>query len=1170
MTGPSTPPRDDDDPKRGRPREFRPTNFALDSKISVLVLVAIIAIMGIISYRAIPKEANPEITMPMVAVNTSYPGVSPGDMETLVTRVIEEELNNISDLETLTSTTVEGYSSITAEFGTQVDMNEALQKVRERVDLARPELPSDANDPMIMEFNMAEFPIMQVNVSGEYSLVQLKEIATDLQERLEQIPSILQIGLSGGLEREVKVDVDLPKLQYYGLGFEDVVGAIGSENLTIPGGAIDVGHQKYLVRVDGEFRDTRVIEDIVITTRDGLPIYVRDVANVDFGFQERASFARLNGNPVVTLDVVNRSGENVIETAEAVRRVVDEALPAYPRSTVVEITSDMSEDIHMMVSSLENNIISGLILVLVVLLFFLGVRNASLVSMSIPMSMLLSFIVMNMMGISMNMVVLFSLILALGMLVDNAIVVVENIYRYREDGYDNFSAAKLATGEVAMPIIVSTLTTLAAFAPLMFWPGMVGEFMGYLPLTLIITLSSSLFVALVIVPVLATIFVRLEGDPIRPMTWAARWTLVAAAGLLLLGIAAFNPLTSVVLAAVGIGIYALHRFVLARLSRLVQERLLPGVIRSYERRLRWALDHRLIVISGAAGSFILAGTLFSQFNAGVEFFPESIPPRTVYVQVDVPSGTNAAFTDEIAREVERRLPEIEGMVDAKSVVATVRETSGGAADMFSMSGGGPGSVAVNFQEFSDREYDVFDTMDRLQESIGERLAGAEVTVSMPAQGPPTGQPVNIEISGEDPAVLRRLGDQAVALLRAAPVERRLEGLESDMTSGRPELVVEVNRERAALYGLSTRDVGMVIRNAIQGAEAAKYRAGDDEYDIIVRLAEPYRRDLESLRDLTILHEGSQIPLLSVASWRTEEGASSVIRKDMERVVTISSDVRAGENSNAVLAEVQAELASFGEALPQGYNLEYTGMQMEQMEAQEFLIGAFLAALMLIAFILISQFNSVVKPVIILTSVIMSTVGVLAGLLVFRMPFVLVMTGVGMITLAGVVVNNAIVLIDYVDILREREGMSRREALVEGGKTRFRPVVLTAVTTVLGLVPLAIGFNFDFIGFFTALAPDLYWGGEQAAWWGAMAIAVIVGLSFATVLTLVLVPVLYSLVDDFSAFFQKHYVARDEDGAEHPDQPKPPLRPGPRRPRRHRAAVEAFSGLRSRWLRPAEE
>lgn len=1149
-------------------RDFPLTSLALKNRISVLVMLGIVVLMGIVSYRTIPKEAAPEVELPMVAVNTSYPGVSPVDMETLVTRVIEEELNNVADLTTLTSTSVEGYSSVIAEFSTDVDMDEALQKVRERVDLARPELPADANEPMIMEFVMSDFPIMQVNVSGEYSLVQLKEVAENLQEKLEQVPSILEVRLSGGLEREVKVEVDLPQLQFYGIGFGDVIAAIGSENLTIPGGSIDVGNQKYLVRIDGEFRDTRVIENIVITTRGDRPIYIRDVATVDFGFQDRTTYARLDGNPVVTLDIVNRSGENILATTEAVNRIIENSEATFPPTTTIKITSDMSREIEMMVSSLENNIISGLILVLAVLLFFLGVRNASLVAISIPTSMLLSFIVMSMLGISMNMVVLFSLILALGMLVDNAIVVVENIYRYRELGYERRHAARLATGEVAMPIIASTATTLAAFAPLMFWPGMVGEFMGYLPLTLIITLSSSLFVALVIIPVLAAMFVEVDGTPTRPLTRMARLTLIGSALLTLLVIALINPLTALLLAVTAGVVYLLHRFVLSRAGAAVQTKLLPPVIEWYEKRLRWSLDHRAVVLAGTGGTFIVTIAMFATFSPGIEFFPEGIPPRTVFVSVDVPSGTNAQFTNQVVEEVESRLPDIEGIDDTESTVATVRENTGG-MDMnpYGM-GSGPASVAINFKEFQDREVDVFQTIENLQATIGDQIAGADVTVTVPAQGPPTGRPVNIEISGDDPQLLRRLGEQAVGILGASPVAERLEGLESSMATGRPELVVDVDRERAALYGLSTQQVGMVIRNAIQGAEAAKFRSGEDEYDIIVRLAEPYRRDLSSLQDLTIFNEGRQIPLTSVANWRTEEGAAAISRKDMQRVVTVSSDVRSGENANAVLADVRTVLADFTEDLPPGYSLSFTGMQQEQMEAQEFLLTAFMAALLLIAFILMSQFNSVVKPVIILTSVVMSTIAVLAGLVIFRLPFVIIMTGVGIISLAGVVVNNAIVLIDYIDILRERDGLSRREAVVEAGKTRFRPVILTAITTVLGLVPLATGFNFDFIGFYTRFEPDLYWGGEQAAWWGNMATAVIIGLTLATVLTLVLVPVLYSLVDDFIKLFTRYYVQPEGGDPVHPEAPQ--VRREPRRPRRRKVAVQAFIGSWNRLLRAARD
>jgi multidrug efflux pump subunit AcrB len=1128
-------------------RYFRPTNLAVANRISIGVLVAIIATLGIISYRTVPKEASPEITIPMISVSTVYPGVAPKDMETLVSRVIEEELNKIPEITDLTSVSDQGYSNVTAEFASDMDMDEALQKVREKIDLAKPELPVDAEDPVISEFNFAEFPIMQVNISGAYDLVRLKEVAEDLQDRLEQIPSMLEVRLSGGLERVVKVDVDLALLKFYGVAFGDVIEAVRGENVNVPGGVIDVGSQEYLVRVDGEFRDPRVIEDIVVIARDGRPTYVRDVATVDFGFEDRNSYARLDGHPVVTLDIVKRSGENIIETSDAVKAAIDELSPTFPASTVIKITSDQSSDIREMVSSLENNIISGLVLVVAVLLFFLGVRNASFVGISIPLSMLLSFIIMNAMGLSMNMVVLFSLILALGMLVDNAIVVVENIYRHMEQGFKASEAARRGAGEVAVPIISSTLTTLAAFFPLLFWPGITGEFMKFLPQTLIITLSSSLFVALVAVPTLCAMFMRVDGEQTKPLRPAARWTMIAFAALFLLAMSARNPLAGLLLAATAVGLVTLHRAVLAGVARWFQDRALPRIIETYQRQLNWALHHRGVVLGSLVASFVGAIALFGVFNAGIEFFPESIPPATVYARVDVPSGTSPEFTDGVTRRVEERLRGIEGMADAESIVATVG--SGSAGGLFASSA--EGSVAVNFVDFDQRSHDVFETLRLMQESLRSGAAGADLTVEKPANGPPTGKPINIEIVGPDVDQLKRHADRALAVLKTDPVYARLEGLESDMARGRPELVVEVDRETAALYDLSTAEVGSTVRTAIQGTEAAKFRSGNDEYDIVVRLAEAYRGDLESLRDLTVVNDGRQVPLPSVARWRVDEGLGTVRRKDLDRVATISSDVRAGEQSNAVLTDVQAVLADFATSLPAGYSLRYTGQQEDQAEAMRFLSTAFLIALALIALILMSQFNSVLKPLIIMTSVIMSTVGVLLGLIFFRMPFGIIMTGVGVISLAGVVVNNAIVLIDYIDLLRERDGLSRNEALLRAGATRFRPVVLTAITTVLGLVPLAVGFNFDFFGLYSSLSPNVYWGGEQAAWWGPMAIAVIAGLSFATILTLVVVPVLYAVVDDMGLAFQRHFTAAGVEHAVVADGGQPAAK---RRPRRRRIAA----------------
>ena len=1110
-------------------KEFAPTSWAIDHETSVGVLLFFIIILGFLSYRTIPRESFPEVEIPTIAVNTIYPGVSPADIESLLTRPLEEELSTISDIKDLTSTSVEGYSSIIAEFETSVNLDEALQKIREKVDLAKTELPAEAEDPSIFEFSFSEIPIMQVNLAGQYDLVRLKEVGQALQDRIEQIPSVLRVEVRGGLEREVKVDVQLDRLQFYDLSINDVIDAIRNENVNIPGGSIDVGSFTYLVRVDGEFDDPTAIDDLVIEAESGRPVYVRDVATVEFGFQDRTSFARLDDSPVVTLDIIKRSGYSIIETSDMVKVAVLEMEPILPPTTVVKVTSDQSTQVGDMVSNLENNIISGLILIVIVLLFFLGVGNSLFVAISIPLSMLLTFVVLNALEITLNMVVLFSLILALGMLVDNAIVVVENIYRYVEEGWDKREASKKATGEVAGPVIAATLTTLAAFAPLMFWPGQVGEFMGFMPITLIIALSSSLFVALLIIPTLCARFLRLESEPTQKLPPMARRVLmVITVGIFfLIGLA--NPLSALVTLMLVIFVFAGYRFLVRDISRKFQGSWLPNIMESYTKKLETAIDSNKVVLLSSISGLFLTLLVFSWANSGVEFFPEDMPPEDIMVDVQLPVGSRAEATDEIAQQMEMTISEANGIVDASSVLATVGGSGSGGSNPMGGGASGPntGRVTVSMVEFGSRQFDARDFLAEMQASLGTEVAGAEITVDQSASGPAQGLPINIEITGEDPAVLKDLSDQVLSTLQNNSVYGKLVGLESDLDQARPELSVYVDREKAALYGVSSREVGLAIRSAIQGVEAAKYRTGSDEYDIVVRLAQEYRDELESLRELTVMSEGNQIPLLSVADWEVGEGLGSIQRKNQVRMATISADTRTGLNSSAILAEVMEVLVDFSENnMPVGYQLQYTGQAEEQQEAMDFLVKAFLLGLGLIAMILVTQFNSVVKPVIILASVLLSTAGVFWGLIIFRMPFVIIMTGVGLISLAGIVVNNAIVMIDYIDVLRSRDGLDIKEALLRGGQVRFRPVILTAVTTALGLVPLAMGLNFDFLGLFTKLNPDLYWGGMQAAWWGPMAIAVIVGILFATFLTLVLVPVLYYMLDNTVKMIGRQFVGSD--------------------------------------------
>ena len=1099
-----------------------------------MVLVALVAIMGIVSYLTIPKESFPNITVPNIFVVTLYPGVSPEDMESLVTRKLEDELGNISEIKEMTSTSTEGYSSVVLEFDTGIDIEEALQKVREKVDLAKAELPEDAEEPLVQEVNLSEFPIMQINLSGDYDLEILKDIAEDLQDKIEAIPTVLGVDLTGGLEREVQVDVDLAKLKYYNLSFGDIIGAISAENVTIPGGDISVGTKSFLLRVPGQYQETAPIEDVVLKVNEGKPIYLRDIANVTFGFKERETYSTLDESPVITLGVKKRTGENILETYDRVSAILDDALPTLPPTTTYKITNDQSKDVKNMVSSLENNIISGLILVIGVLLFFLGVRNASFVGISIPLSMFLSFIILSALGITMNMIVLFSLILALGMLVDNAIVVVENIYRYLEDGYDNFESAKKGTGEVAGPIIAGTATTLAAFFPMIFWPGTVGEFMGYLPKTLIITLSSSLFVGLIINPVICALFMTIDGDTNKAqLTKRGKQILYSMLALVLLVLVLSSFVTWTMLIVLGALLWILNKYVLAPTGKWWQAEGLNVFIGTYENSLIWALNNRLKTVGIAFFVLIMSFVVLGVFNPGTEFFPEDIPPRDVYVQIETPVGSDVEFTRSVVDKVAERVKNIPQASDINTILAV----SGAAISSDPAGGGGnsthKGTVAINFVDYELREGDIFEAMEYMRNDLNGVIAGAKITVEKPQDGPPTGPPINLEISGPDMTELTRISNDVLSALEADSIFAKMDGLETDLPDSRPEIRVEVDREKAGLYELNTNMIGMTVRQAINGVEASKFRDGKEEYEIVVRLAKEYRDDLSTLSDLTVFHEGIQIPLSEVASWEICDGFGGIRHKESERVITVSADVRSGYQSNAVLAEAQQVLARYLDGLPPGYNYEWTGQQQEQDESFAFLGRAFLIAVFLIAFILVSQFNSIVKPVIILSSVVMSTAGVFYGLVTFQMAFGL-MAFLGLISLAGVVVNNAIVLIDYVDILRTRDGLDLRSALVQAGKVRFRPVILTAITTTLGLVPLAVGFNFDFITlvnnpieFFTHLGEYIYWGGEQAAWWGPMAIAVIVGLLFSTFLTLILVPVLYSVIERGKQSLQQLFFARKE-------------------------------------------
>jgi CzcA family heavy metal efflux pump len=1010
---------------------------------AVLSLLVVLVILGTYSYLTLPRESFPDITIPFVFVTTTYEGVAPEDMEKLITIPIERKIKGISDLEEIRSTSAEGISTVAVKFLPGVDIDSALQKVRDKVDQAKQDLPQDMpDDPVIQEVNFSDIPVIRVVLSGPFSLRRLQNFADDLKDRIESIPGVLSAKMTGGLDRAIHVELDLDRVGAYNVPFSSLISAVTRSNVNMPSGSMDIGEGKYLVRVPEDFKHPSEIFSIVAFVRDGKPVYLRDVAFINDSYKDPLTRSRLNGEKSVTLAVQKRSGENILRVTDEVKRAVEEMKPILPPALKIDLTSDMSNDVRLMVSDLENNILSGLILVLAVIFAFIGTQSAVFISLAIPYSMFITFGVLSGFGITLNMVVLFSLVLALGMLVDNGIVIVENIYRHMQQGKSRWEAALAATNQVAWPVITSTLTTLGAFAPLMFWPGILGEFMFFLPETVIIVLTASLFVALVINPVLSALYQR-----VKPVAQEER-----------------------------------H-----------QEKE-PWVKRVYLRLLNWALDHRLMVVF--TGSIVLVASVvgFSLFGKGTEFFPDT-EPRRAYVHLKAPVGTNLDTSDNLVSQVEKVVSDYP---DIRYVISNIGSVGG---DPFEQGGTGThiNRVALDFKDFHDRSKPSSQIVKEIRERLLKIIKGAEVQVEKEKEGPPTGAAVNIEISGPDIHALGDLAHQLRERIRDIP---GLVDLKDNFVKGKPEIRVRVDKEKAALMGLDTYTIAYTVKAAVNGVKVGVYREGKDQYDIMARLPEKDRKSMESLKRITVSGpKGEPIPLTSVAEVSLATGVGAIQRLDQKRVVTVSGDVT-GRLANDVIREIESRLTR-DFSWPRGYSYRFSGEQREQEKAQAFLIKAFVAAIFIILFILLAQFDSFAAPMIIMTSVLMSLIGVFMGLLLTGTAFGIIMTGIGVISLAGVVVNNAIVLIDYYKQLLGR-GIPSRDALIRAGLTRFRPVMLTAITTLLGLLPMATGVSFDFKKF----AWDI--GSESSQWWGPMAVAVIFGLGVATLLTLVVVPVLCSL------------------------------------------------------------
>ena len=1089
-------------------RSFKLTNLSLKNKTTIFILTFLLTIFGLVSYKSMPKSLYPDIVMPTIMVQTVYPGNSPADIENLITRPIEKELKSIKGIKKLTSSSLQDNSSIIVEFNTDIELKTALQDVKDGVDKAKGDLPSDLDlDPIVIDIDFSEFPILNINLSGDFSLDELKVYAEYLQDEIETFGEISKVEITGLLNKEVLIEADLHLMESSKISFRDIEDAVRFENISIAAGDVLISDLRRTVRTSAEFKSAKEIGNIIVKHENGNIVYLKDIAKVTNGYEERESFARLDSDPVVSLNVVKKAGQNLLVATDKIMALLAQSKSSnqIPKNLNISITNDQSEQTRDQLSNLENSIIFGVILVVLTLLFFLGLRNALFVGLAIPLSMFISFVVFGGMGTTMNMVVLFALILALGMLVDNAIVVIENIDRlFNKEGLSRMEAAKKGVGEIAIPIISSTATTLAAFFPLLFWDDLMGEFMGYIPMTLIIVLGSSLFVALVINPVFAATFIQKETR-LKPQKKKIQKTAIVLAVLsVFLYIIGSKLLGS--LALVFSLLSLVNGFYFTPWSYWFQDVLLVRLEKKYSSILNWALNGRqpIKLLAGTFGLLIFSIIFFALMKPNVEFFPVN-EPKYINVFLELPNGTDVNYTDSVSKLVEKKIENI--LEPYQSAVSSVLTNVGsGTADPNEMGGSmgitpNKARITINFLEYRFRNGIVTgDVMKELSANLSG-MPGVEVTVDKNRDGPPMGRPINIEISGEDFDQLLAISEEVQNIIDNEKIDG-IEGLKVDLELNKAELLVNIDRDMTRRMGVSTSQVGATIRTALFGKELSKFKDGEDEYPIVLRLADKYRYNVSSLMNqrITFRSQSSgkimQIPVSAVADYSYNNTYGSVNRKDLKRQVTIYSNVVEGYNESIINSQIKKVLENYN--LPAGYNLQFTGKQQEQEQSQAFLSKALMIAIALITIILVSQFNSVFKPIIIIMTVLFSTIGVFLGLAIFNMDFVIIMTGIGIVSLAGIVVNNAIVLIDYIDLLKSRKRielgleenvtLDRKDAIEcikKGGEKRLRPVLLTAITTVLGLFPLATGMNINFSKLLTELNPEIFFGGDNALFWGPM-------------------------------------------------------------------------------------
>ena len=1104
-------------------KEFKPTSWAIDNRTSIFIITVIITLTGIMSYNALPKEQFPDVVVPTIFVSTVYPGASPSDMEQLVTKPIEKELKGINGVKKVSSYSVQDFSNVIVEFNTNLDVIICKQKVKDAVDKANRNLPTDLPaDPSVSEFDIAEIPIMSVNLSGDFSLDRLKEYAERIKDEVEELRQITRVDMVGALEKEVQVDVDKYKMAAASLSFYDIENAIAFENMTISAGNVDIGGMTRSVSIRGDFTDVEQIKNLLVTSQSGAQVYLKDVADVRMGYKQQESFARLDGENVITLNVIKKAGENLIAASDQIKDIVDELKEdEFPPNLSVVITGDQSDATRITLHDLINTIIIGFILVAIVLMFFMGATNAIFVALAVPLSMALAFMVLPSIGFTLNMIVLFAFLLGLGIVVDDAIVVVENTHRiYTEEKLSVVDASKKAAGEVFIPVLSGTLTTLAPFFPLVFWGGIFGKFMHYLPVTIIITLTASLLVAYIINPVFAVWFMRRKDDEAaKPDPKKSRRRLIIGISLYVLAMLYFYSTGQIALANLLVVIavvIALHRLVMHRMVDWFQQKAWPAIQNVYAGFLQWALRRPWTMLG--AMTFLLIGSLgiTASRQANIILFPTA-DPNFIYVYMQMPVGTEVEVTDSLTQIVEDKIVETLGE-DNPIVTSVISNVALNASeDQFDRSAtSNKSKVGVSFVTYGERNgVSTKKYMDDIREATKGLIPGAEISVGQEQAGPPTPKPISVEVRGENLDELGRIAKQVKRHLDSLAIPG-VEELRSDLIVSKPEINIDIDRERANREGISTATIGSEFRTAILGKEASKFRDGEDEIPITVRLKEDQRGNVNAVENLNVVFRDMNlggilrsVPMAALADVRYGNSYGGIRRLNQERTVTISSNITAEyqPQQTQVVNAVKAAIADY--PTPEGVTVSFAGEDQEMLDAMNFLGRSLLISMMIILLILVNQFNSFGKTLIILTEVAFSVIGVLLGLAIFNMDFSIIMMGVGIVALAGIVVRNGILLVEFTDQLRDR-GADVKDAIIEAGKIRMTPVLLTATSTVLGLIPLAVGFNINFESLLAHGDPKIFLGGDSVAFWGPLSWTIIFGLLFATFITLIILPVLYLL------------------------------------------------------------